>query len=330
MPQCQLTLREREIIACKHHSGESVEKIAIHLGRHRTTVSRELLRNRDSSGEYLPAGAHQQAFERRSAIRHGHDKISENTELRSYLQDRLGEKYWSPDILAGRLRRDHPDEPSMRICTQTIYSWIRRDQGDGGRLHRCLSHGRRGYRKRGSGKELRGGIRNRVGIEERPEIVDKLGRFGDWESDTIVGKAHKGFIASHVERLSKYTVLALLADKRATTFNSGTLRAFRRHQRQHYLPLHTLTADNGTEFAGHEMLSEHLKADVYFAHPYSPWERGRNENMNRMVRQWFPKGLDFRSIHELDVQSVEQLLNNRPRKSLGYRTPKEVLLNLKI
>lgn len=330
MPQCQLTLREREIIAFRHHSGESVENIARHLKRHRTTIQRELRRNQDSSGDYLPASAHQQAYDRRSSVRSGHSKIVENTELRSYLRDHLREKYWSPDILAGCLRRDHRDNPSMRICTQTIYNWIRRDQRHGGTLHRCLSHGHRGYRKRGSGKDLRGCIRNRIGIEERPGIVDELSRFGDWESDTIEGKAHKGYIASHVERISKYVVLALLSDKRADTFNSGTLKAFRRHQRQHDLPLHTLTADNGKEFAGHELLAEQLKVDVYFAHPYSPWERGRNENMNRMVRQWFPKGLDFRSIHEADVQSVEQLLNNRPRKSLGYRTPKEVLLNLKI
>lgn len=330
MPHHQLTLSEREIIACLFYRGQGVPEIARHLGRHRTTVQRELRRNRDVSGDYLPAVAHQQAYDRRSSIRSGQRKIVGNERLFSYLRNHLGEEYWSPDVLAGRLRREYPDDPSMRVCTQTIYTWIRCDQAAGGRLYRSLAYGRKGYRKRGSGKELRGQIRNRVGIEERPAIVDKLGRRGDWESDTIVGKAHKGAIASHVERRSKFTVLALLPDMCADTFNAGSIEAFRRHQRWHTLPLHTLTTDNGKEFAGHEELAERLKVKVYFAHPYSPWERGRNENMNRMVRQWFPKGTDFRSLHELDVQSVEYSLNNRPRKSLGYRTPAEVLLNLKI
>jgi IS30 family transposase len=129
MPRSKPALGEREIIACMRHSGDSVEEIARCLKRHRTTVSRELRRNRDSSGVYLPVVAHQQAFERRSSIRLGHDKISDNRELRSYVLDHLRGEYWSPDILAGRHRRD---------------------QRDGGSLHLCLSHGRKGYRKRGS------------------------------------------------------------------------------------------------------------------------------------------------------------------------------------
>lgn len=329
MPRGQLTLREREMIACQHHRGVSVPEIARQLGRHRTTISRELKRNRDSAGEYFPTSAHQQAFERRSSIRAGHSRICENEALKTYLEAHLRGEYWSPDVLSGRLRREFRDDPSMRVSTQTIYSWIRHDQDNGGTLHLCLNHGRRGYRKRGSRKDFRGTIRNRTGIEERPEIVDTLGRPGDWESDTIHGKGHKGAIASHVERRSKYTVLALLPDLRAETFSTLSIAAFQRHGKQQALPLHTLTADNGGEFARHEWLAERLGVTVYFAHPYSSWERARNENMNRMVRQWFPKGLDFRSLHDLDVQSVERSLNNRPRKSLGYRTPSEVLFNTK-
>jgi len=327
MPRGQLTLREREMVAREFHSGKSVPEIARRVGRHRTTISRELRRNRDGTGEYLPASAHQQAFDRRSSIRAGHSKICENEALKAYLEERLRSDYWSPDAMAGRLRREFRDDPSMQVSTQTIYSWIRTDQDSGGTLHLCLNHGRRGYRKRGSRKDFRGTIRNRTGIEERPEIVDTLGRPGDWESDTIHGKGHKGAIASHVERISKYTVLALLPDLRAKTFSAHSVVAFQRHQKQQPLPLHTLTADNGSEFARHEWLAQRLEVTVYFAHPYSSWERARNENMNRMVRQWFPKGLDFRSLHDLDVQSVEQQLNNRPRKSLGYRTPIEVLFN---
>ena len=128
-----------------------------------------------------------------------------------------------------------------------------------------------------------------------------------------------------MERKSKYTVLALMSDKRAKTFNRKTLQTFRRHQKRHDLPMFTMTTDNGKEFAGHEQLAEYLDVDIYFAHPYSSWERGRNENLNRMVRYWFPKGLDFRELLDYEVQIVEDKLNDRPRKLLGYRTPKEVL-----
>jgi len=329
VPHHQLTLREREIIARSHYQGRSSREIARDLGRSHSTIVRELGRNRAISGDYLPATAHQQTFERRSLIRHGACKVVENRDLHRYVVDHLREEGWSPDVLAGRLCRKYPHDPSMRVSTATVYSFIRCDQVAGGSLHRYLSYGRKGYRKRGSGKDSRGQIRNRVGIEERPSIVDRLGRFGDWESDTIVGKGHKGGIASHVERRSKYTVLAWLPDLTSDTYTRCTLAAFQRHQRFWKLPLRTLTSDNGKEFAGHEELAQRLGVTFYFAHPYSPWERGRNENMNRMVRQWFPKRLDFRSLYDLDVQSVERMLNNRPRKSLGYRTPTEVLLRLK-
>lgn len=326
MPQGQLTLHEREMIACWHHRGESVTAIARRLDRHHATISRELRRNRSPSGEYLPASAHQRAFARRSSIRRGRDKICDNKELRSHLEHDLREHYWSPDIIAGRLRRDHPDDPSLHVSTAAIYRWIRRDQYRGGTLHCCLAYGKRGYRRRGSRNGYRGKIPNRVGIDERPAVVDELGRFGDWESDTIHGKGHRGAIATHVERRSKYTVLALLPDLCADSFSALSRNAFRRHQAVRALPLHTLTADNGNEFANHEALARWLGAPIYFAHPYRSCERARNENMNRMVRQWFPKGLDFRSLHDVDVQSVERRLNQRPRKSLGYRTPAETLL----
>ena len=205
MPRTQLTLHEREIIASGYNRGKSSSAIARQLGRNRTTVERELRRNRDSNGDYYPVVAHQQTFERRSLNRGGYSKIRSNSELRSYLLVHLLDEHWSPDILSGRLRRDYPDDRCFRVSTQTIYTWIRQDQQAGGTLYRYLNYGRKGYRKRGSSKQ-RGTIRNRVGIEERPRIVDRLGRWGDWESDTIVGKGHRGGIASHVERRSKYTV----------------------------------------------------------------------------------------------------------------------------
>jgi len=305
VPHHKLTLYDRQIIASWHDRGKSDQDIARRLGRHRTTIQRELRRNVDAAGEYLPVVAQQQAFERRSRVRLGSSKIAENSWLQGYLKEHLCDEEWSPDVLAGRLRREHPHDPSKQISATTVYAWIRRDREQGGKLYRHLQYGHKGYRKHGSGKELCGQIRNRIGIEERPPEVDALIRFGDWESDTVVGKGHKGAIASHVERSSKYTVLALLRDKRAVSFNRGTLQAFDRHRRWFDLPLLTMTTDNGKEFAGHEELAQRLGLKVYFAHPYSSWERGRNENLNRMIRRWVPKGTDFRMLYPSDVQAIE-------------------------
>lgn len=329
MPHHKLTLCDRQIIASLHDRGKNEKEIASRLGRHRTTIQRELRRNRNAAGEYLPVVAHEQAFTRRSRIRSGHSKISGNPWLQGYLKEHLCEDEWSPDVLVGRLRREHPDNASMHLSATTVYAWIQRDREQGGTLYRHLRYGHKGYRKRWSGKDPRGQIRNRVGIEERPAEVDALIRYGDWESDTVVGKGHKGAIASHVERVSKYTVLALLRDKRAASFNAGTIQAFARHRRWYDLPLLTMTTDNGKEFAGHEELAQRLGVKVYFAHPYSSWERGRNENLNRMIRRWLPKATDFRMLYPSDIQAIEWMLNHRPRKSLGYRTPAEVLLNSK-
>ncbi len=325
MPQIKLTLKEREIIAQYVYLGKKTEEIAEFLGRHRTTIERELKRNKSDDGEYFPVEAHRMSFYRKSAVHSGRKKIQENRALNDKICELLREEYWSPDIISGRLHQFYPDDQNMWISTQSIYNLIRSDQAQGGMLYKYLNYGKKGYHKRNESKGVRGQIPDRVMIDERPDVVNKLERFGDWESDTIVGKAHKGFIASHVERKSKYTLLAKLSDKRSDTFNKASIKAFRRVQKKISLPLHTLTTDNGKEFSGHKFLAEMLNVDVYFAHPFCSWERGRNENMNRMVRQWFPKGTDFRTICEDDVLRVEYLLNNRPRKSLGYRTPTEVL-----
>jgi len=162
----------------------------------------------------------------------------------------------------------------------------------------------------------------RVGIEHRPAEVDRKDRLGDWESDTVAGSGSRACLATHVERVSKYTVLAWLPDATAGRFNAGTLRAFARHGA---LPCETMTTDNGKEFPRFCELERKLGLDVYFARPYHAWERGLNENTNGLLRQFFPKGLDLRLVTYPYVRHVEELLNNRPRKSLGYRTPNDVL-----
>jgi IS30 family transposase len=248
----------------------------------------------------------------------------EHGPLAAYVREKLAQ-YWSPQQVAGRLKRDFPDDPAMRVSHQTLYDWIAVQKAQGGPWHTFLRQARRRRRKRYGTRENRGRIVGRVGIEDRPPEVAAKVRPGDWDSDTIAGTGSPACLASHVERVSQYTVLAPLSDGKAASLNAGTIRAFRRHGN---LPLLTTTADNGKEFAAHAQLAAALGLRVYFAQPYHSWERGLNENTNGLVRQFFPKGLDLGQVRGQDVRRVERLLNTRPRKTLGYRTPLEVLSDI--
>ncbi|WP_262947442.1 IS30 family transposase, partial [Xenorhabdus indica] len=176
------------------------------------------------------------------------------------------------------------------------------------------------YRKRYGSHEHRGKIKNRVSIEKRPKCVDKKQRIGDWEGDTIVGKDHKSALLTLVERKSLFTFIIKLEDKTA----KGVAKAATRHLSGIKNKIKTMTFDNGLEFAEHALISKNLEAKVYFAHPYSPWERGINENTNGLIRDYFPKGTDFNQVSEREVNLVANRLNNRPRKTRNYKTPNEL------
>jgi IS30 family transposase len=175
-------------------------------------------------------------------------------------------------------------------------------------------------RKRYGGYIRRGQIPNRTSIDKRPQIVARKGRFGDWEADTIIGARHKGGILSLVERKTKLVRLRKLTTKTAAEMKDATVALLRPLAAK----VHTITVDNGKEFCDHELITAALKARIYFAHPYASWERGLNENTNGLIRQYFPKKYDFTKISEEELQRVEDLLNNRPRKTLSYRTPNQV------
>lgn len=316
-----LTLVKRELLAIRLASGDSKAKVAEELGCHPGTIRRELKRNQGGS-VYLPAEAQAMADRRRRASKQPW-KL-EQPELAGFVKEGL-QKYWSPEEISGRWRKEHPRRRRQWVSHQCLYDWIWRQKDQGQTWHRYLRRAYKKRRKRQESPEKRGRIVGRVGIEERPAIVDTRRRLGDWESDRVEGSGSKVSLATHVERKSRYTVLAKLEDGKAATFNAGTIRAFGRHGD---LPLRTLTADNGKEFAAHAELAARLGLDVYFARPYHSWERGTNENTNGLVRQFFPKGLDLRQVTPRQVAHVERLLNNRPRKCLGYRTPLEVLRRL--
>jgi IS30 family transposase len=197
-----------------------------------------------------------------------------------------------------------------------------RDKAEGGKLYKFLRQGHRKRRKKRGSLNNQGQIPDRRPISERPKAVDKRAELGHWEGDTVVGKSHGSFVASHVERKSRYLLVGLMDDKSAESMNVTTRQLFRK------IPMtqrKTMTFDNGKEFAGFKALEKFVGFRCYFADPYSSWQRGTNENANGLLRQFFPKGTDFNEISKKEIDTAVALLNNRPRKCLDYRTPHEVL-----
>lgn len=309
-----LTLEEREMIAHEHRAGRMQTQIADRLGRSKSTISRELRRNRSRNG-YWAVAADGKARLRRSE-RPWVAKM-QRPEVRRYVRDRLRRR-WSPDEIAGRSRNDFPGDRRRWISHQTIYVWISVEEAAGKHWRRYL---RRMGRKRPEW-EKRGRIRTGTSIEGRPAVVDRRGRFGDWEGDTIVGASRRGGAVTLVERKSGYLLLGKVPTLQAATVRQTAAELYRTTPPK---LRKTLTLDNGKEFAEHERLTEEAVLKIYFAKPYCAWQRGTNENTNGLVRQFFPKGTDLVGIPKHRFTKVQQLLNDRPRKRLGYRTPNEVL-----
>ena len=312
----QLTYEQRCQIYALKTSGKSGRRIAAQLGIHQSTVNRELKRNKGKRG-YRYLQAQKLSVERRE-IRKGIPK-----KMSSELKERIDEKLalqWSPEQIAGWLKRENNNQAV--ISHESIYQYIWQDRKAGGSLYKNLRRKAKKYFKRINGKTRRGQIKDRVGIEERPAIVEERSRLGDWEGDTIVGKDHQGAIVSLVERKSRYTLLRKVEKRKAERVKMAITLALNPFKG---FALETITYDNGKEFAEHTAISKSLEVKTYFARPYHSWERGSNENTNGLVRQYFPKKTDFATLTEEDVARVEYLLNNRPRKCLDYKTPAEVI-----
>lgn len=309
MNYSQLTRGQRYQIKVLMKAGHNQTQIALLVGCHKSTISRELRRNRGRKG-YRPYQADEFAYDRQcEAYR---SRIAWQT---WQLVERLLRQDWSPEQIAGRLKL----EQQPTVSPEWIYLYVYADKRRGGTLHQHLRSQKK-QRKRYSGYIRRGQIPNRTSIDKRPLIVARKGRFGDWEADTIIGARHKGGIVSIVERKSKLTRLRKLATKAAAEMRQTSVALLKPLAAR----VHTITVDNGKEFCEHEQIASGLQARIYFAHPYASWERGLNENTNGLVRQYFPKKYEFARITDKDLQHVEDLLNNRPRKTLGYRTPNEV------
>lgn len=305
-----LTIWERERISQSRAAGVRPSVIARELKRHRSTITRELQRNSESTG-YFAISAQRKADERR---RHRPHKM-DDPELNEYVRRGLA-NYWSPDQIAGRSRWDFPRRRERQVSRMTIYRWIQQDE-DREHWETFLRFGRRRQQP-----ERRGKLPACAQIAGRPDVVDRRARFGDWEGDTIVGARRQSGIVTLVERKSGYLVAGVVRSLRARNVRRSIQRRFAPAPRG---LRHTMTFDNGKEFAEHALLARHTGLDVYFARPYHAWERGANENLNGLLRQFLPKGTDFKRLSPRELQYIQKLLNERPRQRHGYRTPREVM-----
>ena len=315
MSYTQLTQEERYQIYALKKAGHDQATIAVIIDRNPGTISRELRRNRGLRG-YRPDQAHNLALLRR------YDKAQPRIGNQVWEQvEVLIREEWSPEQVVGRIAM----EQGVSISHEWIYQYIYADKHSGGDLYRYLRC-QKVRRKRYGIYSRRGAIPNQVSIDERPAIVDAKRRFGDWEGDTVIGKGHRGALVTLVERKSLYTVIRSVLHKTAKAVRYAVVDGL-----TPYIDwVHTITYDNGREFADHEGMASDLEASIYFAHPYASWERGLNENTNGLIRQYFPKDRDLTTVTKHEIEKAMDKLNHRPRKSLGYRTPYEVFFNTKI
>jgi len=304
---------ERLEIAILLNKGYKIREIAKVLKRSPGTISEEIKRN-SVKGVYDPKKANHKAYVRRKYSKYQGMKIVGNDKLREYVEEKLKEG-WSPEQIAGRLKNVETHYPyaSHRVIYKFIYSVYGRN------LERYLRYkGKRKRRKR----EKRTKLKNRTFIDQRPEIISKRERFGDWEGDLIVsGKSGKGVLIVLEERKSRYPILKRVMSQKASVINQHI-----KEKTGGFICFNSLTIDNDVSFSKHEELSEILGCPVYFCHPYHAWEKGGVENTNKLIREYIPKGADISKLSDEYIKEIERKLQNRPRKCLGYKTPLEVMI----
>jgi len=308
-PYTHVTQEERYQIYAYLKAGYENADIADMLDRHVSTIRREVNRNTGKKG-YRPQQA--QVFaDNRHEMKPKPIKMTED--MKQHIAEQLALQ-WSPEQIQGRLR----SKGLPSVCPKTMYDFIAWDKVNGGDLYTHMRHKK--YRKRTGKPDARGQIRNRVSIEDRPAIVDQKKRIGDWEADTVIGKGHKGVLVTLSERYSKLNLIAHVPSKHADCVTTAMIEMLAPYQAE----LHTITFDNGKEFAFHEKLKEAYGVETYFAHPYQSWERGLNENHNGLIRQYLPKAQPLDKVTSQQVVDIQTRLNQRPRKLLGFKTPEEV------
>lgn len=316
-----LTLEERYHISALKKAGFNQKYIAKHIGVDPSTISRELKRNSSSQMKrYTVNKAEKIANDRRMyASRKSNKKMDKP--LKKIIIQYIKED-WSPEQISNRLRK----LDIVNISYVRIYQFIEQDKVQGGDLYTHLRHYHTRHRRAKYGSRTKGIIKNRISISQRDTIVDKKVRIGDWEMDTIVGANHKGAIATVIERFSSLVKISHPTTKKANDIEIETIRILTPFKED----IHTITSDNGLEFANHENISNTLEYEHYFCHPYSSWERGLGEYTNGLIRQYIPKGTNFSTITPEYIAMIENKLNNRPRKALNWKTPNEVFYGLEV
>jgi len=298
-------------------AGHKISFIAKELKLNRSTLYREINRNSRPRGTYDAIYANEiseirkERFSKRRKL---------NNEMINFIRDKLENLQWSPEQIKGYSEKNN----ILMVSHERIYQFIYEDKAIGGSLYKHLRTGNNKYKKRyGRHKNRQVVIKNKVSIDERPEVINKKERFGDWEIDTIIGKNHKGAIVTIVERKSSFILIRKLKSKNAANLASETIRLLAPYKDL----VHSITSDNGTEFSKHEYISQKLNAKFYFANPYSSWQRGLNEYSNKLIRQYVTKKSNFDDLNNEDILTIIHKLNNRPRKLLNFDNPNTVFFN---
>jgi IS30 family transposase len=310
MKKAHLTREQRYTISAMHKQGCTQKLIAQAIGKDKSVISRELKRNANPQGKYYFTYAQDMADIRK-------ERMKKPRKLHPWLKKKIIamiQQDWSPQQIEGRLKLEN--QPF--VSHETIYKIIRKDKADGGTLYKHTRHKCK-HRKRNVGKNIP--IKNRVTIDKRPQIVDTKQRFGDWEIDTIVGENNKGAILTIVERKTAFMMMEKLKYGKNAKQLSKVIYQLLIAYIQH---VHTITGDNGTEFADHQTIAKMLKTSFFFTHPYSSWEKGLIENTNKLVRQYIPKKTNFNTLTDKDIKKIQYDINNRPRKKLNFYSPKEI------
>ena len=309
----QLTLEQRYEISHLKNQGFNNKTIADHIGVHATTIKRELDRNSDQRNAVYKAQLAQQKATDRHKNKTKH--IGFTKQVEAFVIKWLKEDY-SPEQIVGTAKQ----LAIVCVSVERIYQFIWLDKKRGGSLYKHLRTLGKRYQKRGNTNNRRGQIPDRIGIDKRPEIVDKKQRFGDLEIDLVIGKDHKGALLTINDRATGLLKMAYVKNKEAKEIAQKTIELL-----EPWMPfIHTITSDNGKEFTEHKQIAEALNIDFYFAKPYHSWQRGANENLNGLVRQYFPKKHNFDTINKEQVDLANKKLNNRPRKRYNFFSPNQM------
>jgi len=311
----QLTLKKRYQITALIKAGFNQKSIAFELSVHPSTISRELRRNND-----LVQGYNAELAQIKSTKTEMQKKkrYSLTKPIEKYIRAKLKQD-WSPEQISGRMKLD----TGVSVVHETIYRYIYTNKKNGGKLYSYLRHKNKKYHHRSNDYKARGTIIDRIMIDKRPKVVEKKNRIGDLEIDTVIGKGHKGALVTVVDRKSKFVLIKNVPSKEAQVVTDALIEMIQ--------PIkgitHTITSDNGKEFAYHKQVSAALDTDFYFANPYHSWERGLNEHTNGLIRQYLPKKSEFLNVSKDEIIMIQDRLNHRPRKVLKYKTPYEVFFS---